>query len=562
MPETQRKLIVLKFGGSVLLDENRLRIAVHEIYRWRRDGWNVLAVVSALSGRTEELIERCRRLHPSSSPASKAGAIALGERESASLLGIHLDRAGIPACIFTPDSVSLLAVGDPLDAHPVSIDRDVLKNALDTEGIVVFPGFVGINESGETVILGRGGSDLTAIFLAHQLGATKCRLIKDVDALYESDPARCTPPPARFGYANYEDALATDGSIIQHKAVSYAQQHGIEFELGRFNSTRPTLIGPGISMFEDTPDVPEPLNVALCGLGVVGEGVAELLLQLPEHFHIVGAARKTVGSLDSERPYPVYADSIRLALQGADIVVELIGGVTTAREIAEGALFTGSHLVSANKALIAECGAELRDIAAAHSARLMYSASVGGAVPVLESIKQREVTHVDGILNGTANFILGQLAQDRSLQDSILDAQTRGFAEADPTRDLDGRDALDKLRVIAGELSWDVDEHDVARQSIPDWLSGGTAAHPARQIARLTPNKASVLIEHVDSDSVFGTTHNEWNVAVLYLPNGAVIVLRGKGAGRWPTSESVVADLLELSRECVKSTQKEELNAV
>ena len=562
MPETKRKLIVLKFGGSVLLDEDRLRIAVHEIYRWRRDGWNVIAVVSALAGRTEELIERCRRLHPSSSAASKAGAIALGERESASLLGIHLDRAGIPACILTPDSVSLLAAGDPLDANPVSIDRDVLKSALDTEGIVVFPGFVGINESGETVTLGRGGSDLTAIFLAHQLGATKCRLIKDVDALYESDPARSTPPPARFEYANYEDALATDGSIIQHKAVSYAQQHGIEFELGRFNGTHPTLIGPGISTFEDTPDTPEPLSVALCGLGVVGEGVAELLLQLPEQFKIVGAARKSIGTLDSERPYPVDADAVGLAKNGADVVVELIGGVTTARKIAEGALRTGSHLVSANKALIAECGAELRDLASAQGSRLLYSASVGGAVPLLESLKQRNVTHVDGILNGTANFILGQLAQDCALQDSILDAQSRGFAEADPTRDLNGQDALDKLRVIAGELDWDVDEHHVARQSIPDWISSGTAEHPARQIARLNPNKASVLIEQVDSDSVFGTTHDEWNTAVLYHPDDTATVLRGKGAGRWPTSESVIADLLELSRECVKSTQKEALHAV
>lgn len=562
MPDTQLKLIVLKFGGSVLHDEDHLRIAVHEIYRWRRDGWNVIAVVSALAGRTEELIARCHRLHPTSSTQTQADAIALGERESASLLAIHLDRAGIPACLLTPDSASLIATSDPLDAHPVSIDRDALLNALDAEGVVVFPGFVGINESAETVTLGRGGSDLTAIFLAHQLNATKCRLIKDVDALYESDPASCDPPPARYGYANYEDALSTDGSIIQHKAVSYAKQHGVEFELGRFNCTRPTSIGPGISRFDDTPDAPEPLSVALCGLGVVGEGVAELLLQLPEHFNIVGAAKSSVTRRDSERPYPVYADAIQLAESGADVVIELIGGITVARDVTESALGAGSHVISANKALIAEFGDGLRNIAKSQGARLVYSASVGGAVPVLESIMQHDVTHLDAILNGTANFVLGQLADGRPLQHAIEDAQARGFAEADPTRDLDGRDALDKLRVIASRLGWDTDKQVIERQSIPDWLSDRNATHPARQIAHLTPDQSSVLIERVDPNSVFGATHNEWNVAVLHHTNDTRTVLRGKGAGRWPTSESVIADLLELSRGCAKRPLKEELHAV
>ena len=272
MPE--QPLIVLKFGGSVLLDEQRLRIAVHEVYRWRRDGYRVLAVVSALAERTEALIERCSMLSGDASDLAKASLISTGELESAAFLGVHLDRAGIPASVFTPAAVRLVAHGNPLDADPVSVQTEPISAALDTDGVVVFPGFVAIDDEGHTVTLGRGGSDLTAIFLAHALDADRCRLIKDVDGLYDHDPASASPPPQRYRHAGYEEALQTDGSIIQHKAIRFAQDHCIEFELGRFNGTRPTTIGEGEATREAAPDSPTPLRIALCGLGTVGSGCA------------------------------------------------------------------------------------------------------------------------------------------------------------------------------------------------------------------------------------------------------------------------------------------------
>lgn len=558
MPENQRKRIVLKFGGSVLLDEQRLRIAVHEIYRWRREGWQVVAVVSALFGRTEELIARCSTLHPTTASVSKAAVIALGERESSTLLGVHLDRAGIPARVLTPDAVSLIATGDALDADPITIDTRVIEHALETDGVVVFPGFVAINESGETVTLGRGGSDLTAVFLAHTLCAEKCRLIKDVDALYESDPAKdASPPPIRYGYASYSDSLATDGSIIQHKAVRYAQRFSIEFELGRFNATRPTTIGPSHTVPDTTPDEPIPLSVALCGLGIVGAGVAELLLQLPDQFQITGAARHSLTPEDLDRSFPVTEDAISLASSGADIVIESIGGTSVAKEVAERAIEQGSILVTANKALLAEHGDELETLARARETRILASASVGGVMPVLESIHQQPVVAIEGIFNGTGNFILGALERGSSLNAAISQAQQLGFAEADPTRDLDGRDALDKLLVIAQQLGWSPPQSSTHRSSITTWASSSKATYPARHVACLDQHSARVIVEPVEPGSPFASTHNEWNIAMLHRPDGSKTTLRGKGAGRWPTSESVVADLLEIARTRSQSARKE-----
>ena len=547
---SKQPLVVLKFGGSVLLDENRLRIAVHEIYRWRREGNRVLAVVSALAGRTEELIARCDALSPDASPAAKAAYIASGELESAALLGIHLDRAGIPARVLTPAAVGLLAVGDALDASPVSVDRALLDRALDEDGVVVFPGFVGVDAGGALVTLGRGGSDLTAVYLASALGADRCCLVKDVDGLYEHDPAASGPRPRRFTYAGYDDAAATDGSIIQHKAIRFAEGCGLEFELGRFNGTRPTRIGTGASTLDQTPDAPAVLDVALCGLGTVGGGVLELASQLPELFRLSGAACRDPGrhAAEAEAAGGLWTDAVDLAGSGADVVVEVIGGEEVAREVTVRALGCGARVVSANKALLASCGEELELLAASTGSSIRASASVGGVVPILEALAGRAVTAVRGVLNGTGNFVLGAVAKGASLEQAVADAQRLGFAEADPSRDLDGRDSLDKLLVIARSLGWSIDPANITLDGITD-ESIRSAGGRIKHVATLTPTHARVRVESLEPGDPLESLENEWNSAVLTLEDGSSIVVRGKGAGRWPTSESVFADLLECSRE-------------
>ena len=196
------RLIVLKLGGSVLESEASLPRAVHEIYRWRRDGFAVVAVVSAFAGETDRLLERARSL--GAAAASSAAAAATGELTSAALLGAALDRAGVPACVLTPAALALRADGDPLEADPVALESARLEAVLEREGVAVVPGFAGIDARGRTVLLGRGGSDLSALFLAHALGA-RCRLLKDVDGLYEWDPARPGPRPRRYATAKWDE---------------------------------------------------------------------------------------------------------------------------------------------------------------------------------------------------------------------------------------------------------------------------------------------------------------------------------------------------------------------
>lgn len=562
----EQPLIVLKFGGSVLLDEQRLRIAVHEIYRWRREGWRVLAVVSAIAGRTEALIRRCEVVSPNASAQSKAALIGSGELESAAMLGVHLDRAGIPACVLAPGAVGLIAEGDALDADPVKVNAACIEQGLAADGVVVFPGFVAMNDRGELVTLGRGGSDLSAVFLAHHLGAAKCRLIKDVDGLYERDPAAPGPTPRRFGYASFEDALATDGSIIQHKAINFARQHGVEVELGRFNGTRPTRIGLGQSVHDDQPDFAPVLGVALCGLGTVGVGVLELVGQLPELFRVAGAACASPEKHADLLPLveTITDDAVSLAGGGADVVVEVIGGVDTAWAVTEAAIEAGSTVVSANKALLAARGGEIASRCA--RGQYMASASVGGVTPVLEAITGRGIDSIRGVLNGTGNFVLGALTRGVSLDAAIAEAQRLGFAESDPSRDLDGRDSLDKLLVIAHSLGWTIEEASIERQSITEQIFVEASKQEdglcVRHVATLSPHAASVRLQAMREGDPLASLHNEWNAAAISFADGSKMVVCGKGAGRWPTAESVLADLLECSRvSCPVSDRRETVHA-
>ncbi|MBY0311559.1 MAG: hypothetical protein K2W85_05785 [Phycisphaerales bacterium] len=244
-----RPLIVLKFGGSVLRHEDDLARAAGEVERWIDRGWNVACVVSAFEGVTDTLIQRSKRFGADPEPESRALLTATGELESAALLGLALRRAGVEARVAPPWTIDLRAeadADDPLDAHPVTLDTGKARALLETARAIVVPGFIGLDDRGRLVLLGRGGSDLSAIFVAERLGAAKCRLIKDVSGLFEWDPA--TPsddgsPPRRFETISWAHALTLDGGIVQHKAVRYARDRRLRFEVGSFNAESPTVVG-------------------------------------------------------------------------------------------------------------------------------------------------------------------------------------------------------------------------------------------------------------------------------------------------------------------------------
>ncbi|MCL4222701.1 MAG: homoserine dehydrogenase [Phycisphaerales bacterium] len=563
-------VIVLKFGGSVLLDERTLRLAVHEIYRWRRERYGVVAVVSAFSGHTDALIERARCASDGVAAPDHAIAalLATGESTSAALLALHLARAGIPGELFTPQTAGLRASGPALDADPVGLDVAAFTRALDDHGVVVLPGFIALDQRGRLVTLGRGGSDLTALHVAHALGA-RCRLVKDVDGLYESDPARTDPAtgqrPRRYEHVRFDDALRTDGSIVQHKAVRYARQCNLEFEVGRFAGSRPTLVSAAASVLSRRDDRPKRVRVALLGLGTVGAGVFELLGQLEHRVEIVGlCARDLAKSRGLTIPAGLLTDDLgAVASCGADIVIELIGGVTDAERAVTSALQNGSHVVTANKTLLAQRGRWLESLANARGLFIRGSASVGGAMPVIECVRRRgpaRVVSVRGVLNGTTNFILESVRGGMSFDEALRQAQQRGFAETDPSRDLLGLDAADKLRVLARACAdVDLSAGDVECESLQAGIDRvGRGAGVLRHVATLDLRDpaspiARVGVEAVAGDDALADVPGAWNAAEIAWSDGRREVLRGQGAGRWPTAEAVVADVLDIIRHIERS---------
>lgn len=556
------RLIVLKFGGSVLRDDASLRAAVHEIHRWRRDGWQVVAVVSALNGRTNELAARAKAVNDRAEAGAVAQLLSLGEMESAALLALHLDRAGVSHALVSPRAARFIAEGRPLAGAPVSIDAPVIDAALKRDGVVVFPGFIAVDGAGRAVTLGRGGSDLTALFLAQALSAARCRLIKDVDGLYEADPA--THSRARlYANASHRDALALDGSILQREAVRFARARGMSFEIAQANRTDGTLVGAGLSTFApDSGAGRRPLRVALLGLGVVGGGVYELFRERRDEFDIVAVG---VRDVDRRRDVSIprrllTTDAIGAAGAGVDLVIEAMGGVETPFLAARAALESGADFITANKALMATHGRDLARLAVTGGGRVRCAGAVGGVAPILETIRAhrgRTIQSVTGVLNGTCNFVLDRIRAGESLDRAVREAQRLGFAEADPTLDLSGADVIDKLHVIAhaaGVARVRVTRCDDLRDA-PALLRDNLGSRaPLRQVARLDVQTdgaavASVAIGPVEEDHPLAHARAEWNAAIIRFEGDDEIVVRGKGAGRWPTAEAVVGDALELRRE-------------
>ncbi len=567
------RVIVLKFGGSVLADESSLESVVHEIYRWRRDGWQVVAVVSAFAGTTDRLIARAGELCPDAERETLAALVSLGEYESAAALIAVLDRAGTPATLLMPGAIGLQADGPADDASPVGLNTDTLRAALRRTGVAVVPGFIGHGPTGQPVVLGRGGSDLTAIYIAARLGA-RCRLVKDVDALYEHDPKKPGPRPRRFAVANYADELKLDPSVIQHKAVRFAQSLGLAFELTGLNGTNPTVISAQPTRFAAFPEPKPTLRVALLGFGAVGQGVYHHLSRLP------GVEVTAVAVRDPEKPREISpplsiitTDPVAAASSGVDLVIEVIGGTTTAGDAVEAALRSGAHVVTANKALLADRWEQLHALAQANEVTLTGSASVGGGVPMLEALTSREghtVRAVRGVLNGTTNFVLSQIAKGVTASEAIEDAQRRGYAEADPSGDIDGHDAANKLCVIARTLGVTLTPDAVARDVFtPANLRAaadlGSPDAVVRQIASIDldrPAQAAVRLVAVEPGDPLFDVPGERNACVVTWDDGFVQSVRGRGAGRWPTCESVLADVLCLLRQQAEQAEPSEAVAV
>ena len=564
-----KNITVLKFGGSVLRSEEDVPTVVHEVYRHWRRGAKVLVVVSAFGGTTDELIARTRSYGDEPHPESIATLLFTGEATAASFVGLALRRAGVPVKLLTPEQAGIITKGEPLDSEPVSLNVERIHSELE-DHVVVISGFAGVSPAGDLTLLGRGGTDLTALFLARHLNA-RCVLVKDVDGMYESKPTDDLPLPRRFVTASYETTSNVCRELVQTKAVAFAARNDLEFEIAAIGSRAGTRIGNFIDELGEKDNAePAPLRVALLGCGTVGGGVYHRLSALSDHFEVTG-----VVNLDPDKAIAngVRAEQIeqnarKLIEHDCDVVVELIGGIEPAWSLIEFALDRKRHVVTANKALIAEHGPELEARAAAKGVSLRYSAAVGGSTPAFESVtsvaRSAPLRSLRGIINGTCNYICDQLAKGVDFHTALNTAQIEGYAEADPTLDLDGTDAAQKLVLLTrAAFGHELPLADVERRGIDTLTSEEIErARENKLVYRLVAEctrdaggyRASVTPVLVSPDDPFGRTRGADNCVFIETEAGEQVVVRGRGAGRHATTEPVLADLFDVRDAAHSST--------
>jgi len=224
-------LVILKFGSSVLRGVEGFRGAAREVASEVAAGRQVIAVVSAAPGVTDALLRTLQALDASALAHDVARVLATAEATSVALLDVALKVEGVAATGVDLPVRWLTTSGPPLDAAPLEADRVWLRSALDRSGVLVLPGFVGCEADGRPTVLGRGGSDLSAIFLAWALDASECRLVKDVDGVYSADPNGPGVAPFPYRFASWDRVLEVARVLVQPKAVCFARDRGLRFRV-------------------------------------------------------------------------------------------------------------------------------------------------------------------------------------------------------------------------------------------------------------------------------------------------------------------------------------------
>ena len=553
-----KRLCVLKFGSSVLETEGDYAAVANECYRHVRNGEKVVAVVSALAGETDALLNQGMRVG-GEQPLLLARVARTGELHSAALLALALGQIGVRATTMDPHEMGLFATGDPLDSTLTGLDADAVLATLDSHDVLVVPGFTAGHATHGVVTLGRGGTDLTAVFFAARLDAHRVRLIKDVDGVYDQDPAK-NPLAERFAQLDYDDAIRVSAGLIQEKAIRAAAENDVMIEVASIGSAEETTVAK-LPLVKSLPLQRAKLKVALLGCGTVGAGVMNYLLNRSDLFVL----NKVLVRSPDRRDQPVlYTDSLAEALTGdVDIIVETMGGAHEYADPLCDALRAGIHVVTANKAVVAAHYDALHACATAGNAKLLYSGAVGGGAPVLEAVARLAsdpgVVALDGVVNGTVNFLLARLANGWTFDRALAKAQELGFAEADPTSDVEGHDAAYKLSLLIRDaMGVAVAAEDIPKDSLMTVTAEAILAALAKgqvlkQIsrARLLPDgkvEASVRIEPLPMAHPLAKVTNTENSVLITAADGSVHEVHGHGAGRWPTAAAVFADIMDLQR--------------
>jgi len=324
--------------------------------------------------------------------------------------------------------------------------------------------------------------------------------------------------------------------------------------------------------------IKEPLGIGLIGCGTVGSGVARLLLEQPERLAArsgrpLALRRVVVRDASRDRglalPKEILTSNLRDVLDDRtiEVAVELVGGVDWARRAVLELLAAGKHVVTANKALLAKHGTEVFEAARKHGRAIAFEASVAGGIPIVaalaQSLSANQILSLQGILNGTCNFILTAMSEHgQSYSEALAEAQRLGYAEADPTLDVEGTDAAHKLAILAqiafgANVPADAIEHlgiaglhqiDIryARELgytikllAEAWLDAKTA-----EAKPLALHVSPVLLRH---QTPLAQVRGAYNA--IHVVGDAVgdTLYYGQGAGQMPTASAVVADIIDLA---------------
>lgn len=313
------------------------------------------------------------------------------------------------------------------------------------------------------------------------------------------------------------------------------------------------------------------LRVGLIGFGTVGTGVYKSLADF-NNIEIAKIAVKNINKpravdipvgMLTDNPYDVVNDS------SIDVVAELMGGVEPAWDYLKTAIENGKHIVTANKELLAKRGEELFNLAEKHNRVILYEAAIAGGIPIIMPVKTilagNRINKIQAILNGTTNYILTKMdAENASYEDVLKEAQTLGYAETDPTGDVEGFDAAYKITTLATiAFKSRVKYENVYREGITkirkeDIANANELGYKIKLIANATideNNNADVRVHPmlVPKDSMLAHINYVTNaVSISGHPIGN-IVLSGPGAGEFPTASSVVGDILAIAAEFGKT---------
>ncbi|WP_426417227.1 homoserine dehydrogenase [Aestuariirhabdus sp. LZHN29] len=316
----------------------------------------------------------------------------------------------------------------------------------------------------------------------------------------------------------------------------------------------------------------KPIKVGICGLGTVGGGTFNVLTRNAEEIRRRLGREIRVEMIGARRPNPdcdtasvrTSADIFDVARDpDVDVVVELIGGYDTARELVLTAIKNGKHVVTANKALIAEHGNEIFDAAAAKGVSVAYEAGVAGGIPVIKAVREglsaNKISTIAGIINGTGNFILSEMRdKGRDFADVLAEAQALGYAEADPTFDVEGIDAAHKLTILAA-IAFGIPlqfekayTEGISKVSPEDVRYAEALGYRIKHlgIARRRAEGIELRVHPtlIPSSRLIANVDGVMNAVMVDGDAVGPTMYYGAGAGAEPTASAVVADIVDVAR--------------